>query len=321
MGKDTILLCFSCTAGSVLLIAFVLHIVVIYLLRHVQKGATNQKLLITNLSLSEAFFIPPGMVYYFRLLWTSDGTLSSEVASVAFATASVNCYFANGFLTLDRTIAGLKPLRYRAIFSEGKVKVIAAALWVPFLFIPIIYVISSFETFVRVMILSTLMMDILMIVVSALCYTCVLLAIKNRRKTFQPRDGNHEIERVSARQRVQLFKVAIPVILTFLLFTALPDVISLILALKNIDPLFYRKILYTIPSLNILLDPMLFLHQYPPLTAQLKKRMGRYLSAFMSSSAQERTSMNVASVIVDSRCLSKEKAASLELGRIRNTRA
>ena len=314
MGKETIILCFSCAAGVVLFIAFVLHIIVMYLLRHVQKGATNQKILIANLSLSEVFFIPPGMVYYFRLLWTTDGTFSSEVASVAFATVAVNCYLANGFLTLDRTIAGLKPLQYRAIFTEGKVKIIAAALWIPFLFVPIIYVIFGFETFVRVMIVSTLTMDILMIIVSILCYVCVFLAIRNRKKTFQRGDGNHEIERISARQRVQLFKVAIPVILTFLLFTALPDVISLILAVKNIDPLFYRKILYTIPSLNILLDPILFLHQYPPLTAQLKKRMCNYLSAFMSSVAQERT------VSADSRYLSNERAASLELGRIRDTR-
>ena len=320
MGKDTIILCFSCTAGGILLISLFLHIVVIYLLRQVQKGATNQKLLITNLSLSEVFFIPPGMVYYFRLLWTTDGTFSSEVVSVGFVAVAVNCYLANGFLTLDRTIAGLKPLRYRALFTEGRVKVIARILWVPFLFVPVVYVICGFQLFARIMIVFTLMMDFFMIVVGIMCYVCVFLAIKNRRNTFHRGDGNHGIERISARQRVKVFKVAIPVIITFFLFVTLPDVISLILAIKNIDPLFYRKILYTLSSLNFLIDPILFLHQYPPLTAQLKKRLWRDRSVFMVSSSQERTSMNFTSVSTSSKYVSNERVATLELGRIYSTK-
>ena len=256
------------------MIAFFFHMTVILLLRKVQRGATNQKLLITNLSLAELFFIPVSTVYYFRLLWTKEGTLSYEITTVAFVAVALNCYFANWFLILDRTIAGLKPLQYRSIFTKGRVKVVAIALWGPILLIPIPYITSGFETFVRLMIILSLGMDVLMIINALFCYSVVFAASRKRQKTFRQTDGNRGVARSISRQRNQIFKVAIPVMLTFLIFVTLPDVVSLILTVKKIDPIFYRKILYTIPCLDIFFDPLLFLYQYPPLRSKFMKMLG-----------------------------------------------
>lgn len=319
MGKDNIILYSSCAAGGVLIIAFFFHIMVLYLLKHVQRGATNQKLLIANLSLSEMFFIPPSTVYYFRLLWTTDGTLSSELVSVAFVSVAVNCYLANGFMIVDRTIAGLKPLRYRVILTERRVKVIAVILWVPFLFVPIPYVIYGFETFVRLMIIFTLLLDFLMIFVGISCYAFVFRAIKKRTKTFKRGDGNREIARVSARQKSKIFKVAIPIMLTFIIFVTLPDAVSLILSIKKIDAVFYRKLLYAVSCFNMLLDPILFLYQYPPLTAQFLKRIHHGRSNPMEGSSYVRSSSAVSSGRVNSGFVSSERASALERKQFNDT--
>ena len=312
MGKEAILLYSSCAAGGILITALFFHITVLYLLKSVQRGATNQKLLIVNLSLSELFFIPPTTVYYFRLLWTTDGTLSSELVSVAFVSVAVNCYLANGFMIVDRTIAGLKPLRYRAMLTERRVKVIAVILWVPFLLVPIPYVIYGFESFVRLMIVFTLLLDFLIIFFGMSCYAFVFRAIKQRTKTFKRVDGNRSIARASARQKSKIFKVAIPIMLTFFIFVTLPDAISLILAMKKIDPVFYRKLLYTISCLNMLLDPILFLYQYPPLTAQFLKRIFPNRSSLMGLNSQMRSTSGLSNGRMNSAFVSSQRVCTPE---------
>ena len=320
MAKENMILYFSFTAGGVLVIALFLHTMVIFLLRKVQKGATNQKLLITNLSASDLLFIPPGIVYYFRALWTTEGTLSYELSSVAFAAFAVNCYLANLFMILDRTIAGLKPLRYRALLTGRRVKVIAMSLWVPFLFVPIPYVIYGFESFVRILIIFTLLLDFGMIVIGVFCYAFVFVAIKNRTKTFQRGGNNRDIKRASARQCNKILKVAIPILLSFIVFVTLPDIISLVLTLKNIDPQFYRKILYTFPCLNIVLDPLLFLYQYPPLTAQFLKILRPDRNAFMDSSSKVECLVSSSSCRPKSMCLTNRQVSSLGQGQFFDTR-
>lgn len=274
MSKDTVLLYTSCCAGFISIVAFVLHLAVLYLLRKVKRGSTNQKLLITNLSLAEAVFVPFSAMYYFRLLWTTRDTLANDLITIGFVAFAVNCYLANAFMMLDRTIAGLMPLRYRTLFTNGRVKAIVIALWVPFLLVPIPYFTHGYETFVISMVILTLHLDAALIVNSIFCYLAVLIKVNKRKKTFNQGDGNHGLQRASVRQRQQIFKVAVPVVLSFFLLVTIPDVASLILSLLKLDPVRNRKLLYTIPSLNLLLDPVLFLYTYPPLRQQLLKAIG-----------------------------------------------
>lgn len=316
MSKERALLYCSCAAGLALFIALFLHITVLYLLSKVKRGATNQKLLITNVSLTELLFIPFGILYYSRLLWTSPGTLPYDLTTVGFAAFAVNCYFANAFMIFDRTYAGFKPLRYRTLFTTGRVKAVAIVLWVLFLFTPIPYVTNGFETFVVSMIILTLFLDATMIGVGVFCYVVVLMHSNRRGQTFKQGDGNRGVQRAAARQRSQVFKVAVPVLMTFLLFVTLPDIISLVLSMKKIDPVMNRKFLYTISSLNVLCDPLLFLYQYPPLKTQFLKQFCCARNIFQENRSQNstknRASRDISSSVVKTEAFTTQSSSSFD---------
>ena len=228
-----------------------------------------------NLSITELAFIPAGFIYYLRLPGKTPGTLAYELTTLGFSAFAINCYLANAFLILDRAVAAILPLKYRSIFTTRRVRIIIVVLWIPFLLTPIPYFRFGYERFVSIMIMTCLVLDAVMIIMIVVGYTYVYFTIQKRRKTFKWDKKSHQGTRKQAgRQQSKIFKVAIPVILTFFLFVVLPDVISLILAMKKIDPLYYRKIFYTIPSLDILIDPLLFFYQYPPLRQAFLRTLG-----------------------------------------------
>lgn len=275
MSKETIYMYFSHTAAVFLVIALFLHIIVLHFLKTLNRGFTNQRLLIMNLSITELAFIPAGFIYYLRLPGKTPGTLAYELTTLGFSAFAINCYLANALLILDRAVAAILPLKYRSIFSTRRVRIIIVVLWIPFLLTPIPYFKFGYERFISIMIMSCLVLDAVMIIMIVVGYSYVYFTIQKRRRTFRWDQKSHQgIRKQTGRQQSKIFKVAIPVILTFFIFVVLPDVISLILAMKKIDPLYYRKVFYTIPSLDILIDPLLFFYQYPPLRQAFLKKFG-----------------------------------------------
>ncbi len=272
MNKPKLLQYCNYTAAGALCVSLFLHLCLIYFLRRTTRGLTNQKLLIMNLSIAELLFIPSGLLFYLRILSKTPGTLAYELTTVTFSVVALNCYWATALVIVDRTIAAFFPLRYRLIFSPKRVKIIMAILWCLSLFVPVLYVILGYERFITVMILFSLLLDAVMLTLAIVGYVYIYIVTARRRKRFMSQ--NRESCRRNTRQRRHIFKVALPIILSFFILVTLPDIVSVLLSARNIDPLYYRKLLYTISSFDILVDPLLLLYQFPQLRNAVRVKFG-----------------------------------------------
>ena len=255
---------FSIVATS---LTVALNIIGLKLLHGIRNINGAQKILLTNLSISDtlnATFALMGSFWIRKVL--NDGQLQAYGALAAHCIL-VSCE-ALIIITIDRVIATAMPFRYRTIVTKRRLVVSIIIVWVATLTFTTILVntveikrVHSFTFFIS-------LPTELFIFTS---YVYILLKVARSRK--QPTTENSK-NLIMTRQGLKMIFVSSCIALSFAVFVAIPDVV-----LYFTDK--HQNILICMIQTYYVMNPIIYIYCYPSLRAQIIVKMRKVRQLFM----------------------------------------
>ena len=269
--------------SSVILIpSIILHGSGLYFLHCIGETTTNQKLLLINMSVAE--FLCALMTLVLRFLSYDFNICNIKTKETIYKIihgCSWLFYYiylmAPILVVLDRLIGVATPLSYRDYFSKKRAKLCVALTWVggvvfaaPLLSIP-------HDSWLNYCPFVAAGIEILVIIIFVCAYSWIGCEVRNRRRPQNNRTvrcNRRNGEGGSVQHNFKLLTMASLIIVTFIIFVAVPEII--IVTLVKTDPFLandIRQDIYCITTFNLLIDPIIYLFGFPPLRKIMKEKM------------------------------------------------
>ena len=232
-------------------ISIIFHSFGIYCL-HAQKGGNrNQRILLQNVSVIEIVKILYDYIsftsYYIYDTWYKKNQQLLDVIEVIIMTV---IFFSFMMIDIERFFCITLNMKYKIYVTESLVKWVVFAMWM-------VGVTCGFVLWVGKDIISRklyfyLVLGILVIVLTFITYSCILKTYHSSRRDFCHKSRN-------LRQELKILRIPFLIILGFLLFNIIPDVILFMLdETSNISEDMYHAsvILWAV---GYLLDPLIYI--------------------------------------------------------------
>ena len=258
----------SCLTYS---LSVILNTFGIYILSNLNRELTNQRIFLMNLSVSELLYASLTLGYYL-VTKISDNNQSTVFA--IFSRISWFFYYLYLIsplpLTMDRLICIVFPWKYKAIFHRTKAIIVIFSTWMCVLLIAIpTLLITDYET-ARNNHLSSVALGIEVVVVAIAIVAYSLIGLKVHRQGKLTGQTNNESKTLKVATIIIITYIileVVPCVVTTVLFNCCPDVAQA-----------YRRLIYTPSGLNAVSDPIVYLYNYPPLKAAVKKKLNHVIA-------------------------------------------
>ena len=251
MVSDTLLVIYSATL-LVDMLALFLNVTGAILLWKIERGNTNQKIILLNLSICEAF-LSAFLVMQLSLKLQRFGIDNKylQIIESAILLCFLECYFTLMTMTIDRFIGIKFPLRYQDLFSKRRLTKVLALTWlisfVAGILSAVIY--ERVSQAIRDNFLFPLF-DLLTLSCIAMAYGCIIHVVCTRKMSTAA------TTRRNAESK-QLIKMTAIIALTFVLFVVIPD---LVLAFNAKEmSMEKQRILFCCTHLVLVADPITYL--------------------------------------------------------------
>ena len=262
-------------SSFLLIAAILLHGAGMYFLFCVRETATNQKILLINMSLTEFCCAITTLISNFMIYFEADETRFQMLTVLTLNGLSWFSYYiyilSPLLLVVDRLIGVTVPLLYKNYFSKRKAILCVILTWLlgVIFSIPLAFIdLQSRMTYAPFPAAAT---EILVIVVFLGAYIRIGYEIWNRPASIRSNDGNFKV-----------LKMASLIIITFILLVALPDATVIMLIASEMNPRlavqYGRTVYHTVSVLNFVIDPIIYLFGYLPMRKIMKDKLCIVLS-------------------------------------------
>ena len=251
MVSDTLLVIYSVSLLFVVLALF-LNVTGAILLWKIERGNTNQKTILLNLSICEAC-LSALLVVQLSMKLQRFGIDNKYLQIIESATilCFLECYFTLMTMTIDRFIGVKFPLRYQDLFSKRRLTIVLAITWLMSLVAGILSAVM-YERVSQAIQDSYLfpLFDFLTLSCIGIGYGCIMYVVCTRKlSTAATARRNTESK--------QLIKMTAIIALTFVLFIVIPD---LVLAFNGMEmSMEMERILLCCTHLALVADPITYL--------------------------------------------------------------
>ncbi len=249
------ILLFLRSLGSLVgLAVIVLSSLGIYLLC-ATKPLNNNKILLINLALSGIVSSAVQIVSSYLNHYLTDAGKILIVQKIS-ATSANAYYFAIYLLTADRLIATLNPLKYRIFVTKKRLKRVIIASWSLILILEISFFLSTewFKLFDKHMWVTY---DIIFAILCFTTYGLIFLKIRSRRWFNNDK---------------KFFKITSLIVLSFIIFILVPNILFHLYAYKYKALLEFLVIMWLT---GMMVDPIIYIFLQPDLRSLLKDKFCR----------------------------------------------
>ncbi len=265
-GKmDTLSLILNCVSSFIYLISMLLNITGIHLLT-IEAPFNNSKILLTNLAASEILLPLLQIINNFERAFSRQDSYSmiKKLAAISW----VFYYFAMYFLTIDRYIRVVFPLKYRVMMTTK-----LNATWVFAFFLGMPFSIND-TLFALFWAYLWTVGNIIFILLCVLTYGMAFIKLRARQRL----QNNQQDVNTIRRQRLvingnrKFMKVVSLIICSFLSLKLIPDIIVHIYPQGN--QLFWESLI-VIWATHILTDPLIYIFLQDDLRLLFKRKFFR----------------------------------------------
>ncbi len=263
-----VLLSLNCTSSLIYLASALLNTLGVYLLAATEPF-NNSKIILVNLAATEIVISVMQIVDNLMRLFSAvgEGSLTRKLENATW----LFYFFAMYFLTVDRLVRAAFPLRYVVMITKKRIRLAVLATWFLALVfaIPLVLVDACYVFFISYMPLT---LDIIFIILCLATYGLILTKlIQRRRLSHNQQDVNSgrrlRILRTSNRK---FLKVVAFIILSFLFFILLPDIIFHIYPANSQEVFESLKVVWAIA---LVVDPIIYIFLQDELRLLLIKKL------------------------------------------------
>ena len=251
-------------------LSILLNAVGIYYLHKLPSFMSNQRILLTNLSLTEiaatgsSFIVK--VLHHFQMCDDFLGPACGIPFSIHWWVYFVYL-FAHLLLLTDRYIGARWPFEYKDIFSERKVVIAIIGSWIIGLILmtPKVHF-ASLKKWLEYGPTLAFAFDLCVVLSAIFVYASIAYNIRKGR----------EMLATNCNVKFKASKVPAVIISTFILFVVIPDFI--VMMLRQLNPPHGTDDfthVYQITVLNYFCDPIIYLYGYPPLRSAIKAALLR----------------------------------------------
>ncbi len=252
MDKIVILLRSVCSL--IFLVAVSLSTLGIYLLQ-ATKPLNNSKIILINLASSEIANSAVEIIISHIMPFTSNKAKLLAMRKLN-ATSWIIYYFAMYLLTADRLVATLNPFKYRIFVTQKRLTRFILATWTLAVIIGTSFFLSTrwFEVFDKHLWIAY---DVFFVILCSITYGLIFFKIRSRRWFNNDK---------------KFFKITSLIILSFIIFILIPDIMFLLYSYRNKIVL---EIVSTMWLIGMMVDPVIYIFLQPDLRSLLKSKCCR----------------------------------------------
>ncbi len=248
------------------IISILLNSLGVYLLC-AARPVNSSNILLINLALSE-------IVVAVISIPTNFVPISSSMLLIgAVLISSLLYYFAMFMLTIDRLVAILFPLKHRVMVTRRRLTLAISTTWFLALLVGICFVILDMHFHIGVGLMHKifLSLDVTFIVLCVITYGSTLIKMLRRRRLLNIQlDINVENRRRFVTENSRFFKITALIILSFLLFSLIPDVVLNFYFTNN---QIFMQCIMTAWSISFVADPCIYIFLQAHLRLLLKSKL------------------------------------------------
>ncbi len=234
------------------------------------KRLSNSRTLLVNLAAVEIVLSATKLLFNFLRLFPVAGGFSIVLK---FATTSwMLYYFAMYYLTIDRLIGVVYPLKYKLMITKRRLNWAILSKWLLVLFTRISFSLSNewyhyiFKKF------TPITFDVIFLILCAVTYGSILVKIlASRRLRESQRDDTARRPRFDINRNRKFFKSVALIIVSSILLIFIPDVFFHIYPLRN---LIVFEGLNVVWAFALILDPIIYIFWQDDLKLLLKRKIG-----------------------------------------------
>ena len=169
-------------------------------------------------------------------------------------------------LLADRFLACIYPIHYKVWFSKGRTIGVSVLAWITGLLNAIICPIVGIKEFRAKTTLIYFSFTIVTLLASNFVYIAIGFKLRNR-----PIQSNHD------NNTGRFTKVALLIMVTFLVFLAIPDMIAFMIKKDEEDFLtnVWIQLAYLIGNINYCIDPLIYVFGYQPVKSVFIQKMSK----------------------------------------------
>ena len=232
-----------------------------YYLHKLPRFLSNQRLILTNLSLTEIMFVTSSFVADEICTGLTEKRLVCHVPFFLSWYAYFVYLFAQLLLLLDRFIGATWPLKYQELFPKERAILAVVISWIlgTILMIPRVH--FGGENWIAYAPIVNFTLTIFIIFSAVFVYGSIACKARKRREMFT----------VASSAAFKVSKVPALIISTFVVLVALPELV--VLTLSRIVPggIQYARKVYQILWLNCCFDPVIYLYGLPPVRSAINR--------------------------------------------------
>ncbi len=263
---DIILLSIS---SLVYLISMILNCLGVYLLS-ATRPLNSSKILLINLTVSEI------IAALIQVISNPMSALlpSSETNKIAIASGAsyLPYYLAMHMLTIDRLIGVVFPLKHRIMVTKRRLSFAILATWFLSLLIATVPFIFYHEIQSRVAeMYLAFALDVTYIILCSVTYGLIFIKLLERKRLVNnQQDMNIENRRQNVAENGKFFKITALIILSFLLFLLIPNIVFHLYHINNKTVMESMNIAW---SLGFVADPIIYIFLQDNLRLLLKTKL------------------------------------------------
>lgn len=257
-----------------LISALILNTIGVYLLRKTSSGRSNQNLLLMNMSIIKIIISITEIVLTTLQAYGQEEARPYQIFDIIDAALFCVNDQVVLIITADRLFAVVFSIQYNTKDTRKIVTRSVAAAWLigtagilPFFFIAYDLL---YEVVYKIVFLS---LDGLVIVTTLVTYSCILKQLLTSGKKFSNTANG---ESSFFKQYGQFFYISSLIILSFILFVAIPDIVyvSLVIIKGNEDP-YIESGIGVVWSIYLVTDPLIYIFLQKPIRRKLKQLVTR----------------------------------------------
>ena len=230
-----------------------------------KQPCTNHRTLLISFSFSELYFSVSKLTNLV-LIQTVGLTNIYRMIAETFSKTALFVYFLIMMLILvDRFFFCIFPIRYRVLFSKRKVNIASLIAWILGLSTGIVCPVVGFQEFQLKAQLAYLGFNIGFLLAS--CFVYATIAWKLKGSAFSSDNPGNS----------RYTKVTVLIVVTFLVFMAIPEIIVSFIAKENEDTFtnVWVRLIYAISEINFCIYPLIYVFGYQPVKTVFKQKLAK----------------------------------------------
>ena len=274
---------------AILAITIIINSIGIFLLVRTRGTYTNQKLILTHLSICQILLALSRVIYRVMDYYEIPVENKYKQAALVFLYIELSTYYLMVInLTVDRFIACKYPLRYAIILARKKMKMFLAIAWLLGIAMNLPQLFFSSSITVYIFNYATLpVLDFAFIVTAAIGYGYILRKVRKAKHDKLFRQSRASTQR---KQSGKFFKMAAVINLRFFLLIIIPDIVFAIyftgsFGSNNI----LRVILIICWYTNPIFDPITYIFMQKGIRSDFRKLFQRRRDKGLKSRGQLET--------------------------------